>query len=439
MILPHRSHPLHMPCILFFIASCMTTGCSPEAEEQSDAGDVDRQDDSTEPDTAPPPNPPTGPDSAPPPSPEIVPEAGIVVDCGKGQCPRIQIDGDPFAVGHACLGGLLDPCPVSGNWDPSLETDADTGTVWLAYTGASFMLAVDGLAATGAGVNNVLLARSDDGGTSFQYVAPIALAAQTTPKTMSGTSQHEVSSLVHRPDGRWECIWFEYFDPALMERGEFIYSRKVADTPEGLENARVERYASAVLPSALGTPTHNLSETIPDLADCSIVTEPAYLKTPDGGLYFATNCIPFNDTRDGVAPTKYRIELLERTGETFSYVGPLLDHSDALDLGGDELTQADLAMSQTGEVLLIATIASQANPPHGGCYVFEVADLASASVTRSATGEALWSHHIISDGGHLGPGLCTYDAASDTGIVISSFEQEDDQLRGYLQASGVHP
>ncbi len=67
--------------------------------------------------------------AAPPVNPPIFDPGPTTFHCSKdASCPEVTIIGDP----HSDINGS--PDPFRGYGDPSLEYDATTGTLWLAYS-----------------------------------------------------------------------------------------------------------------------------------------------------------------------------------------------------------------------------------------------------------------------------------------------------------------
>jgi hypothetical protein len=75
--------------------------------------------------------------------------------------------------------------------------------------------------------------------------------------------------------------------------------------------------------------------------------------------------------------------------------------------------------------------------------VLEVEDLERARVRRAADGAPHVRAVLTADGNGLGPGMCSYDAASETGVllVITRFDLSGDppDLRFSLRRTGFHP
>jgi hypothetical protein len=182
---------------------------------------------------------------------------------------------------------------------------------------------------------------------------------------------------------------------------------------------------------------HNVS-SIPQLADCAALTEPA-LFAQGGVTYLASNCVVFSG---GVRQENLeRLVLLRQESNGYSYVGALTDYSDAVYLGGTRFEQADLAVAQNGAVLLIGTPIQNSQPNHLGCVVLEITDIGAAQVRRDGAGDPVKLAAITGQDSTIGPGLCTYDASSTTGVlmVLHAQSQDPPQTVFSLRATGVHP
>jgi hypothetical protein len=134
-----------------------------------------------------------------------------------------------------------------------------------------------------------------------------------------------------------------------------------------------------------------------------VLTEPG-LFARDGATYLAAGCIVFAGGRQ----QRERVVLLRQSAEGYRYLGELLDYPDAERLGAAHLDQTDLAVSRSGEVILIVTpIRQGSGPKHQGCMVYSVDDLARARLRRNGRGHAVPREVISADGNGLGRGLCT--------------------------------
>jgi len=377
-----------------------------------------------------------------PPPPVIPPPVQvppIQFHCAKDStCPEVLVAGDPFAETNAVPDGFR------GYADPSLEYDVATGTLWMTYSWLNVQISNPGPPVVFDLGVRTHLARSDDNGATFTFVRAVNnMAMEAHPDTGAmGWSVHEVSTLVREPSGLWQVLWLKYFDPfgtvaGVDERQEFLYWKTTATDPTLLgDNGEV--WAKSLATSASwGAPID--MNSIPELADCVLQSEPG-LFAFSGETYLASSCLVADAS--GRRTDLERLVLLRQTATGYSFVGNLLDAQDAIDLGVDVIEQADIAIARDGSVILIVTpIVLNADPSHQGCIVLEFSDFSSAMLERDVNGVAVPRAVITADGNGLGPGLCSYDADSDTGVllVISTITQGGTDVEFSLRATGVHP
>ena len=383
----------------------------------------------------------SGGDVVPPVVPPSPPSGPITFHCSKdASCPEVLIIGDPHSVVNNA------PDPFRGYGDPSLEYDATTGTLWLAYSWLNTQVSDAGPPAVFDLGVRTRLARSDDNGASFTFVRTVNdMQMEAHPDTGAmGWSTHEVSTLVKEPAGTWQILWLKYFNPfgtvsGVDERQEFLYWRTTAATPDSLGDSSVVWGKFAATTESWGAPIN--FNAIPELADCVLQTEPAMFAF-NGETYLATSCLVVDGT--GRRTDLERIELLRQTPTGYDYVGTILDGQDAADLGVDTIEQADISVARDGSVILVVTpIILAADPGHQGCIVYSFDDFATASIARDTNGAAIPRAIITADGNSLGPGLCTYDADSDTGVLLVITTVTGNgatiDVEFSLHATGVHP
>jgi len=380
------------------------------------------------------------PPSAPPPiSPPPPPPGPIQFHCAKDStCPEVLVTGNPFAQSNMVPDGFR------GYGDPSLEYDSASGTLWMAYSWLNIEVSNPGPPVVFDLGVRTHLARSDDNGGTFTFVRAVNdLAMEAHPDTgVLGWSIHEVPTLVQEPSGSWQLLWLRYFNPFgtvadVDERQEFLYWRTFAATPDELGDVSEVWGRSVATSPSWGAPYD--FNTIPELADCILQTEPA-LFAFENETYLATSCLVAD--ANGRRPDLERLVLLRQTVNGYSYVGDILDGQDAADLGVDAVEQADITVARDGSIMMLVTpIILDADPSHQGCVVFTFADFSTATLERDASGVAIPRAVITSDGNGLGPGLCSYDANSDTGIllVITTITQGDTDIEFSLRATGIHP
>ncbi len=269
------------------------------------------------------------------------------------------------------------------------------------------------------------------------------MAMEAHPDTgVMGWSVHEVPTLLKEPAGSWQLLWLKYFNPfgtvaGVDERQEFLYWRTFAATADALGDVTNVWARSVATSPTWGAPYD--FNTIPELADCILQTEPG-LFAFNNETWLATSCLVAD--AGGRRPDLERLVLLRQTANGYSYVGNILDGQDAADLGVDAIEQADITVARDGRIILIVTpIILNADPSHQGCIVYEFSDFATATLARDANGVAIPRAVITADGNGLGPGLCSYDANSDTGVllVITTITQGGTDIEFSLRATGVHP
>ena len=375
-------------------------------------------------------------------APPIDPPSGpLTFHCAKDStCPEIFVVGDP----HSTLDGQ--PDPFRGYGDPSLEYDSATGTLWMAYSWLNTEISNPAPPPVFDLGVRTRLARSDDNGNTFTFVRPVnEMQIEQHPDTgVIGWSTHEVSTLVKEPSGSWQLLWLKYFNPlgtvdGVDERQDFLYWRTTSTTPELLgDNSEV--WGRSMGTSASWAAPLDFND-IPELADCILQTEPA-LFAFNNETYLATSCLVVDAT--GRRTDLERLVLLRQNATGYDFAGVILDGSDADDLGVDTIEQADISVARDGQILLVTTpIVLGADPSHQGCVVYEFADFASATLVRDQNGVALPRTVITADGNSLGPGLCTYDANSDTGVLLVittvTGTGPTTDIEFSLHATGVHP
>ncbi len=351
-------------------------------------------------------------------------------------CPQVMIDGDPFAT----LDG--NPSPFRGYGDPSLEYDVATDTLWLSYSWLNVLINIEnGSPLIDFGVETHL-ARSDNHGESFTFVTKINEMHQVENSNQRVWVTDEVSTLVHNADGTWQVLWLRYFDPfgepdGPEDRYGYHYVNSVAATPTEL-GQEPENWLSGFAPK----PEIALSQDIPaELSDCVVITEPALFN--DGTTtYLASHCLVIENGQRQYA--KERMVLLEQTADGYEFVGNLLTYADAQYFDADILEQADISFARDGSIALIVTPIQENNDPrHQGCIALEISDLSTATVLRDSDHHPQPRAIITADGNGLGPGLCTYDAQSDTGIllIITSIDlvSKPPNIVFTMHATGIHP
>lgn len=374
----------------------------------------------------------------------------VVVDCDESStCIEIVIDADPIE--HACLEldgtAFSDPCAIRGQFDASLWSDAGTGTLWLVYTRASLFLPDRNRLEAFAPRFDTHLARSDDGGSTWEFVAKLTEGeAYDHPEQGPGIIANEVADIAQNPDGTWSMLWLQYTRPYMMDAyNDPVVARKDAPSPEALAEVEAQLHLSG-----WGESEWFRADYTPSLENglfhCLGMTEPT-IASNGVSTYVAVECLSV-DITDPTFPLIYEdwtMELFEWLGDRYTHVGTLLTYDDAVALvEGDglamSLAQPDIARSRSGDWLLLVTPANgEQDPPYQGCHVLTIDDLATASVARDADGTPVVRAIITAESEHLGAGQCTYSSESETGVMFSVGFEEPETLRLHLVATGLHP
>jgi hypothetical protein len=392
---------------------------------------------------------PTMPIPAPTESPTTSQE--IVFDCAADSdlCPQVLIAGDKAA---SLPNGQ--PSPFRGFADPTIRQELASGRLWMAYSWPTVHLSGSRQLVPSIDIH---LAYSDDGGQSWSFEDVLwASEAESDPESGEpGYTSHEVANLLPvqiRNENTWYGVRLDYFlpnDGGFKARRLSSFRLVIAQAPTPQELGDGE---SSVLGAARTAPGWNvdvdLSSLAPELSRCEMWNEPA-LHFQDGELFLAVRCLSFSPAS---APLIRNNDLVLFAAHPtdhiqdwqWRYVGKLAGWAEAQDLGGAGLTQIDLALGQDGQLLAILTPddwdASLQEFVHYGCRIVEVASLDPPSLARASTGELkLRAVITASDQEPLGPGACTYEPASVTGVVITFRTKEAARFEAWLHQTGVSP
>lgn len=388
----------------------------------------------------------------------------VRLNCTPAAFPPLSIQGDDFSRypnGQlAAFRGFADPC---------LRRDPVSGALWLVYSWPHMEHLGGDRRGFAVGVESHL-AVSKDAGTTWQrnkVLWPRTPASFINPKTKlarDGFISHEVPNILPcQIDGSpaWVGARLDYF---LGRKGNykdrdnlsFCIRLMSASSPGELSNASFITFG------------HDMSspECAVDINACSfskdfppafIPNEPAlYFK--DGRLYLAFVCMTFKGQSPDFAKSFIAIFSTEPRGAAatwqWRYNGKLTTHQEAQELGGESLTQIELALGRDGQLLAFLTPESwnaEAARKSGGdaffgilhheCAIVEVASLDTPALARRKDGQLAVRAVLTSSAQtEKGPGAAAYDPASETGVL---FTLRDIASRGYLSwnlhPTGLHP
>lgn len=382
-------------------------------------------------------------------APPLAAEA-IKFDCtaNSPDCPPIEIEGDSPA-----LLPSGEESPFRGFADPSVRRDPVSGELWLAYSAPNLYVVHNDRPSPGVEIH---LASSKDGGASWQYQGVLweVQAAKNPTNNEDGTIDHEVANLlpVQTESGvTWYGVRLDYF---LPEKGAFkarpfdSFHLQIAQADSPLALADAE---TAILSTDQTAPEWNadlnLASLDPSLSRCAMWNEPA-LHFQNGELFLVVRCLVFESGVAAVENSDLILFAAEPAADVhdmkWRYVGVLAGGEEARQLGGNGLTQVDLALGMDGQLLAILTPDSWSNAErdfvHYGCRVVEVESLDPPALKKDEQGNLIVRAEVTtSDLPALGPGACAYDPALTVGLIITRRLKLNSSMEAWLHATGITP
>jgi hypothetical protein len=393
------------------------------------------------------------PVNEPPPSmpPPLAPPQRVSVDClASGPCTaRVPMGDAPSKLPS----GL--PSNFSGYGDPSVRADPGGTRLWMLYSWLQVHVVSSTQRPPGVDIH---LARSDDGGASWQFdtvLWPSTPGVDLGGSQAPGYEDHEVANLV--PMGgavpRWVGARLDYFVPndggfGARPLGSFRIRVGVADTVHGLAQASFASLGGSATAPGWGV-TQNLSALSPALAACRFYNEPAlHWRAPS--LYLALRCHAFDALgRPDVAASAIQVfattpDAAHATAWVWRYVGRLAAGAEGAELGGVGVTQVELATGRDGKLLALLTPDAWSSAlgdfVHYGCRAVEVESLEPPRLARGADAKlAVRAQVTASDLAAYGPGACAYDAADAGGIVLVRRDMGPSHFLGSMHRTELRP
>jgi hypothetical protein len=305
---------------------------------------------------------------------------------------------------------------------------------------------------------DIHLAYSDDGGKTWHYQGPLWPSQQGSDQagdTGSGYTAHEVSNILPvktKTGVTWYGVRLSYFVPSVgnyknRRANSFRLEISQAASPQALSSAPAATLGDLFTSAKWGVDTR-LSSLSPDVSNCGIAAESA-LYYQNNTLYLTVECQVFSGNQGVINNDSIVVFATQPSGDVHTwkwrYAGRLAGSKEAKALSKVNFTQVEIAKGSDGHLLAIFTPDSfdPTRPgfiDHAGCWVVEVASLNPPRVALDASGKPKIRAIITaSDLGVQGPGSCTYDPASATGIIIARRHLNEVPVTSSLNATGIRP
>ena len=346
--------------------------------------------------------------------------------CTPENCPEIRIEGNDWI---DRLGGAFS---MRGYADPSIARDPGSGRFYMAYTYVKGGARAVGRIQDGGLLTN--LAESEDG-RHWRFLRTINHPAPLTVGNTRYPGMYEVADITPGAGG-WYGIWLNYGKNARGGHVPAALRFELAHAPTAEELAQSPRVSLGGKAMYRGfSPSVNLS-ALQGAPACPVWTEPSLL-VRDGHLYLLAECT-HKQYHVFAAP-----EVEEVAAMRWRYAGAVANVAPHLAPGAQFLSQGDLAVSRDNHLLLIATPMRRQgrNNIHLGCYVIELESLDPPVLTQHDGRPVVRTAIVDPAASKLGPGACSYHAASDSGVlfVTREFDRRHKEMRFLLRATGVHP
>ena len=361
------------------------------------------------------------------------------------------------------------PAAFRGFADPCVRRDPVTGELWLAYSWPHVEYPGGSWRRPAVGVETHLALSRDDGRSwqRTQVLWPKTAARFRDPVkgvARDGFVSHEVPNLLPCPvEGRpaWLGARLDYFlgrDGNYKDRDNLSFCLRLlgAPTPAALAEAPLLTFGHDRSSPECDVDV-NLCRLSTDFPAVFVPNEPA-LRFENDRLFLAFVVMVFHGQTPDFGKSFVAVLSTEPRGAVRSwrwrYHGKLATHVEARELGGESLTQIELAPARDGRLLAFLTPESWSAEGardfggdafggirHHGCAVVEVASLERPALARRQDGRlAVRALLRSSTGSEHGPGAAGYDPRSATGVLYTLRDVADQrELSWSLHPTGLHP
>lgn len=364
----------------------------------------------------------------------------IYLDCVGSNCLEFIVPGDPYQSNPDFYGYA----------DPSIRKSLNSKTLWVAYSFPHYKM----IGSNPVPSVSIHLSKSEDNGTNWSFVktlfAPDQMNNPADPG-VTGFLDHETVNLLPVSD-YWLAVRLNYFIPEIggysaRPGNSFHITVLKADSPENLTTGDKGTIGGSLTHSGW-----NVNQTLipPDLtSDAFFWNEPAlYYDEANSKLYLIMVAFVFYGPKPVMDKNKTYVYSTSPTGNpstwNWEYKGILSDASIASELGGERISQPDIAKGQDGKFLLILSPDDwnyeKNDFNHKGCKVVEIISLENPSLERDSQGKLRVRVSITaSDANDLGSAASSYDPASNTGILFTKRAKTDTSLTANIWKTGIKP
>ena len=333
---------------------------------------------------------------------------------------------------------------LHGIFDPAVALDPASGRLWMSYSAVDPSVSwptqnVDGVA--------IRLAYSDDNGKTWNDSGTVVsnfldVNLPLAPPNNAGTWVNEVSQIIYDPGAiateRWKLLWHHYLIVNGSRRFEHGWiAMKMAGTPGGLVAApEIKIFAGYLYDSGNNTagggsrspvggpPLIHLDTALNSALNTCVFTEPG-MYASSGALYLSLQCVHLVDSNRLIVLFKCTSPCNTGSAVSWSYLGTVLQESDAAAFGYDSGFAASGMFESAGSIYLVATPVQTSGALwpdyYSGCRIFKFANIDSALLQQSGSRPTL----IGSVDGTLGSfnGACNFQAsANKSGMLYSELK-----------------